>query len=136
MLAWRNGAVAQFGRAPESHSGGRRFDPDQLHQSNQELSATFEVALFVWPQTLDVHDVNADARRRCGGQASQSLCVELSSSEEFRDVLELERQPLIMKELWARLKLIMQVRAIGVAGASQLTNHLPGNDLVACLDGH
>ena len=26
------GAVAQFGRAPESHSGGRRFDPDQLHQ--------------------------------------------------------------------------------------------------------
>ena len=25
------GAVAQFGRAPESHSGGRQFDPDQLH---------------------------------------------------------------------------------------------------------
>ena len=25
------GAVAQFGRAPESHSGGRRFDPVQLH---------------------------------------------------------------------------------------------------------
>jgi hypothetical protein len=26
------GAVAQFGRAPEWHSGGRRFDPVQLHQ--------------------------------------------------------------------------------------------------------
>ena len=25
------GAVAQFGRAPEWHSGGRRFDPVQLH---------------------------------------------------------------------------------------------------------
>ena len=29
----RRGAVAQFGRAPEWHSGGRRFDPVQLHQS-------------------------------------------------------------------------------------------------------
>ena len=27
------GAVAQLGRAPESHSGGRRFEPVQLHQS-------------------------------------------------------------------------------------------------------
>ena len=26
------GAVAQFGRAPEWHSGGRAFDPRQLHQ--------------------------------------------------------------------------------------------------------
>jgi hypothetical protein len=26
------GAVAQFGRAPDLHSGGRRFDPVQLHQ--------------------------------------------------------------------------------------------------------
>jgi molybdopterin-dependent oxidoreductase-like protein len=24
-------AIGLFGRAPESHSGGRRFDPDQLH---------------------------------------------------------------------------------------------------------
>ena len=32
------GAVAQFGRAPESHSGGRRFDPDQLHQPSQHLT--------------------------------------------------------------------------------------------------
>ncbi len=29
---WRRGAVAQFGRARESHSRGRRFDPGQLHQ--------------------------------------------------------------------------------------------------------
>ena len=27
------GAVAQFGRAPEWHSGGRQFDPGQLHQA-------------------------------------------------------------------------------------------------------
>src|SRR6266508_6974356 len=32
------GAVAQLGRAPESHSGGRRFEPDQLHQYHQILS--------------------------------------------------------------------------------------------------
>ncbi len=31
MVAGLRGAVAQFGRAPESHSGGRRFDPVQLH---------------------------------------------------------------------------------------------------------
>ncbi len=29
---YRAETVAQLGRAPESHSGGRRFDPDQLHQ--------------------------------------------------------------------------------------------------------
>jgi hypothetical protein len=28
------GAVAQFGRAPEWHSGGREFDPHRLHQSS------------------------------------------------------------------------------------------------------
>src|SRR6266536_3287624 len=32
ILRPRRGAVAQFGRAPEWHSGGRRFDPGQLHQ--------------------------------------------------------------------------------------------------------
>ena len=34
-LSERRGAVAQFGRAPESHSGGRRFDPGQLHQDRR-----------------------------------------------------------------------------------------------------
>ena len=33
------GAVAQFGRAPESHSGGRRFDPGQLHQQEFPLDS-------------------------------------------------------------------------------------------------
>jgi hypothetical protein len=32
LRALSRGAVAQFGRAPEWHSGGRRFDPVQLHQ--------------------------------------------------------------------------------------------------------
>jgi putative endonuclease len=31
-----HGAVAQFGRAPESHSGGRGFDPHPLHQPSPE----------------------------------------------------------------------------------------------------
>src|SRR5262249_30996540 len=35
------GAVAQFGRAPEWHSGGRRFDPVQLHQLLPELDSGF-----------------------------------------------------------------------------------------------
>jgi hypothetical protein len=31
------GAVAQFGRAPGLQPGGRRFDPDQLHDPMLEL---------------------------------------------------------------------------------------------------
>src|SRR5947207_8028278 len=34
------GAVAQLGRAPESHSGGRRFDPDQLHHLHQSVASS------------------------------------------------------------------------------------------------
>ena len=34
--AW-SGAVAQFGRAPEWHSGGREFDPHRLHQISLEM---------------------------------------------------------------------------------------------------
>src|SRR5947207_5446022 len=32
--AW---GCSSIGRAPEWHSGGRRFDPDQLHQFDQQL---------------------------------------------------------------------------------------------------
>src|SRR5437016_10751293 len=35
--AW-SGAVAQFGRAPEWHSGGREFDPHRLHQFLQRVT--------------------------------------------------------------------------------------------------
>ncbi len=35
--AW---GCSSVGRAPEWHSGGRRFDPDQLHQPNQARSCS------------------------------------------------------------------------------------------------
>ncbi len=45
------GAVAQFGRAPESHSGGRRFDPGQLHQ--QEFPLNSATMLRIAARLLD-----------------------------------------------------------------------------------
>src|SRR2546430_17458771 len=37
LPALRRGAVAQFGRAPEWHSGGRRVDPVQLHHKHNPV---------------------------------------------------------------------------------------------------
>ncbi len=31
-FVWRKRGCSSAGRAPDLHSGGRRFDPDQLHQ--------------------------------------------------------------------------------------------------------
>src|SRR5688500_1747945 len=44
------GAVAQFGRAPEWHSGGREFDPHRLHQSDPIPPARPVRAAFVCTQ--------------------------------------------------------------------------------------
>jgi hypothetical protein len=35
-----NWGCSSVGRAPESHSGGRRFDPDQLHQPSLQTAET------------------------------------------------------------------------------------------------
>ena len=69
-----------------------------------------------------------------GREAARLLRIELPSSEQLRNVFELERQPLIVKKRGAGLQLIMQVRAIGVAGVSQFPDDLTGDDVVACLD--
>jgi hypothetical protein len=37
---------SSVGRAPEWHSGGRRFDPVRLHQSNQTVTRPFGRVLF------------------------------------------------------------------------------------------
>ena len=47
---FRRGAVAQFGRARESHSRGRRFDPGQLHQDFPRRRL-FRVAAWIEPAT-------------------------------------------------------------------------------------
>ena len=65
------GAVAQFGRAPESHSGGRRFDPVQLHQHRQRLTPNREV-------------------RRCCFRATSGCSRELPSRESGHRVRSLE----------------------------------------------
>lgn len=53
------GAVAQFGRAPESHSGGHRFDPVQLHQLNQQLTPIRKG----WRRCFWRFDSNSDSNR-------------------------------------------------------------------------
>ena len=68
ILSYR-GAVAQLGRAPESHSGGRRFEPVQLHQNPKQksegrkqkcflLSARFEIRVQLGHDGIDCRSVS------------------------------------------------------------------------------
>ena len=61
------GAVAQLGRAPALQAGGRRFDPDQLHQSVKRGQETVFVIplreLIVAPMGCAVQRSTFDARK-------------------------------------------------------------------------
>src|SRR6202162_3057107 len=68
-------------------------------------------------------------------RAPDLFCDEvLTSVKRSFDVLKPERQRLVAKKLWARLKLLMQVWSECVSRVPQLSNYLARGDPVPYLD--
>jgi hypothetical protein len=61
VLPTYRGAIAQFGRAPESHSGGRRFDPDWLHQNRIFPDAGGHASVSSFPGQITSPQLHARA---------------------------------------------------------------------------
>jgi hypothetical protein len=58
-------------RTRKSHSGGRRFDPDQLHQFHQQLSANssshrnMRASSFATSSRISLHDFSISCAQLC-----------------------------------------------------------------------